>query len=561
MKFTEMPYERPDFEALKVNIDEIIEKINNANNADEQISLVKEFEKTMKHYNTLSSICYVRNTIDTTDKYYDDERKFFDNASPILEEKYNNFYKALLNSKFRPELEKVLGEVVYKNMDMQFMAFKPEIIPLMQEENALCSDYQKLYASAKILFNDGVYTIAQLGKFKQSDDRNIRRDAFYAEGNFFDEHRAEFDEIYDKLVKNRTEQARKLGFDNFVKLGYIRQQRNCYGPEGVANFRRQVIEDLVPLVQKVKAHQSERINIKNLKLYDDTYHFSDGNPTPKGTPEELLAAAKKMYSEMNPQTKEFIEMMFDMDLFDVVAKDGKAPGGYCTSFPEYGCPFIFSNFNGTDGDVDVLTHEAGHAFADYTANKYIEFECQKSPSMEGCETHSMSMEFLTSPWHKLFFKEQTSKYELSHAEGTLSFIPYGTEVDNFQELVYLNPDWTPEQRNEAWAKLDKTFRPWIDFQDMPFYGRGAGWQRQLHIYLYPFYYLDYCLAQTVALQIFALMLKDEKNAWNTYYNFVKLGGTKFFVDLVKSVGLVSPIDNGCLKSTCETIEKWLQTKY
>ncbi|MEG1621049.1 MAG: M3 family oligoendopeptidase, partial [Oscillospiraceae bacterium] len=448
MKFSEMPYERPNLILLQENINKIISAINSAKSADEQIKLVKQFEETMKNFNTLSSICEARNAIDTRDKFYEDEHNYFDEISPLLEENYNAYYKSLLESKFRCEIQKVLGDVVFKNMEMQLTAFTPEIIPLMQKENALCSDYQKLYSSAKVPFKGEMYTIAQLGKFKQSDDRETRREAWFTDGQFFDEHRQEFDEIFDKLVKNRTQQAKKLGFDNFVPLGYIRQQRNCYGPEGVANFRRQVINDLVPLVEKIKAKQAKRIGVDGLTLYDDGYNFSDGNPAPKGTPEELLAQAKKMYSEMSPQTKEFIEMMFDMDLFDIVAKDGKAPGGYCTSFQEYNCPFIFANFNGTADDVEILTHEAGHAFADYTSNKYIEFECQKSPSMEACEVHSMSMEFLTSPWHELFFKEETAKYELSHAEGTLFFIPYGTAVDNFQEIVYSHPEMTPEQRNQ-----------------------------------------------------------------------------------------------------------------
>lgn len=556
-----MPYERPELKTLQESIDKIISAINCAENADEQIKSVKMFEQTMKHFNTLSSICEARNAIDTRDKFYEDEHNYFNTIIPILEEKYNAYYKSLLNSKFRPEIQKILGDVTFKNMEMQLTAFTPEIIPLMQEENALCSDYQKLYSSAKISFRGEIYTIAQLGKFKQSDDRETRREAWFADGQFFDEHRKEFDEIFDKLVKNRTQQAKKLGFDNFVPLGYIRQQRNCYGPEGIANFRRQVIEDLVPLVKKIKVKQAQHIGLDSLTLYDDGYNFSDGNPTPKGTPEELLQCAKKMYSEMSPQTKEFIELMFDMDLFDILAKDGKAPGGYCTFFQEYDCPFIFANFNGTSDDVEILTHEAGHAFADYTANQFIEFECQKSPSMEACEVHSMSMEFLTSPWHELFFKEETAKYELSHAEGALFFIPYGTAVDNFQEIVYSHPEMTHEQRNEEWAKLEKTFRPWIDFEGIPFYGRGAGWQRQLHIYTLPFYYIDYCLAQTVALQVFSLMIKDKKKAWETYYDFVKLGGTKFFVEICRTVGLISPIDDGCLKTTCDTMGEWLETKY
>ena len=555
-----MPYERPDGSKVKSSLEAIVEKFKNSKSAEEQISCVKEFEKEISHFSTMESLAYIRNTVDTRDKFYEEEMEFFNSFGPVLSETINSFNKELVYSPFRNELEERMGKVAFKNAEMELKSFSPEIIPLMQEENRLSSEYQKLYASAQIPFEGKTLTIAQLGVYKKDTDRTMRRKAIEAEGSFFDEHRAEFDEIYDKLVKVRTEQAKKLGFENFVTLGYMRQGRNCYGIQDVANFRRQVLEDIVPIVVDLKKGQAERLSLDSLKLYDDDFHFIDGDPAPKGTPEEILASGIRMYKEMSPETREFITLMEDMELFDLLAKEGKAPGGYCTSIPDYKCPFIFSNFNGTDGDVEVLTHEAGHAFADYIASRNIEFTSSHSPSMDGCETHSMSMEFLTSPWHHLFFKEDTDKYELSHAEKALSFIPYGTMVDYFQQLVYENYNWTPEERNKAWDELEKKFRPWIDRSGIPFYGRGAGWQRQLHIYLYPFYYLDYCMAQTNALNVFALFLEDRDNAWKTYMKFVKMGGTKFFTELCRETGLKSPTDDGCLKETIEKITPWLKEK-
>ena len=558
MKFSEFSYSRPNLDELLKTIEAYTKRLIEASNADNQLVVLKEFEKTMGSFSTMATIASIRHTVDTRDKFYEDEKNFYDSNYPLIEEKVQDFNDTLLKSKFRTELEEKLGTVLFKNMELQSKGFSPEIIPLMQKENELTTEYQKLYASAKIPFMGKELTIPQLASYKEDKDREVRHAAYEAEGRFFDENRADFDRIYDELVKNRTEQAHKLGFKNFVELGYIRQQRNCYGPEGVANFRKQVIEDLVPLVKEIKEEQAKNIGVDSLKFYDDLFFYTDGNATPHGTPDELLAAAKNMYSEMSPETKEFIEMMFDMDLFDVLAKDGKAPGGYCTDIPDYHCPFIFSNFNGTSGDVDVLTHEAGHAFASFMAEKEIEYACLRQPSMEACETHSMSMEFLTSPWHKDFFKDDTKKYAVSHAQDALIFIPYGTMVDNFQEIIYSKPELTPEERNQVWLDLEKQFRPYIDFDNLPFYSRGAGWQRQLHIYQYPFYYIDYCMAQTVALQFFALFLNDKKEAWSKYLDFVKLGGTKTFVDLVRAVGLKAPLDSGCLKQICDTIARWLR---
>lgn len=557
MKFSEFPYTRPDLPKLLAEYEDLTARLRAASAPEEQISIYQEQEALAGHFQTMNSICEIRSTVDTRDAFYEKEKEFFDENIPLVNEKSMEFSKAMLDSPFRGELEKKLGSLLFRNMELEVKSFSPEIIPLMQEENKLASQYQKLYASAQVEFMGEPRTIAQLAAFKQDPDRSVRKAAYEAEGGFFDQHREEFDSIFDQLVKNRTEQARRMGYQNFVELGYIRQQRNCYGPKEVAVFRRQVLRDLVPIVREIKAVQEKRIGVDALKFYDDVYCFPDGNPMPQGTPEELLAAGKKMYTELSPETAEFIKLMFDMDLFDVLAKKGKAPGGYCTFIMDYHCPFIFSNFNGTAGDVDVLTHEAGHAFAFYMSDRLIERIALRCPTMEGAETHSMSMEFMTAPWHHLFFKDQTDKYELSHGEDALIFIPYGTQVDHFQELVYSNPDMTPQERNDTWMELDRQYRPYIDYADLPFYGRGAGWQRQLHIYLNPFYYLEYCLAGTAAAEFWALSMEDWKKAWERYLAFVKLGGTMTFTDLLKEVGMKSPLEEGCLKEICAPIQSWL----
>ena len=552
MKFSEMRYRRPNKDEILNKMDGALTLLQTAESGEDAVHAMKKMEQIVIDVDTMGTICHIRNTVDTTDLFYEAEREYNDQLSPILSEKIQAFNKELLGSRFRPELEKKYGTLLFSNMELDQRGFSPEIIPLMQEENLLEAEYQKLYASAKISFDGKELTIAQLHPYKQNSDRAVRKAAWEAEGTFFDENREKFDEIFDKLVRNRTEQAKKLGFKNFVELGYIRRQRNCYGPEEVARFRRQVADDLVPIDVEIKENQAKRIGLSKLKMYDDLFVFPDGNATPQGTPDELLAAGKKMYEEMSPETAAFINQMFEMELFDVLAKEGKAPGGYCTTILGYNCPFIFSNFNGTSGDVDVLTHEAGHAFASYISSREIEPIDLRNPSMEGCETHS------TAPWHHLFFKEQTAKYELSHAEDALIFIPYGCMVDHFQEIVYSNPDLTPQQRNEEWLKLEQIYRPYMDHDALPFYGRGAGWQRQLHIYLYPFYYVDYCLAQTAALQIWMEALKDRKKAWKKYLDLVKLGGTKTFVDLMKSAGLQTPFEDGSIKKIAEPVRKWLE---
>ena len=558
MKFSEMPYVRPDIEAVKQQIGEAVAAMEAAETAEEQIAAIDRYNAIEGSVNTMGTLAYIRHTINTRDEYYDKENEFIDENTPVLQELSQQMEEAMLRSRFRPALEEKYGKLLFTNLEISFRSFKPELIGLMQQENKLTSEYQKLYASAVVEFNGEKMPLPKLGPFKQSPDRAVRRAAYETEGRFFDEHREDLDRIYDELVKNRTAQAKLLGHENYLQLGYDRLGRNCYDPKKVAAFRDQIAGDLVPIVAEVKKAQEKRIGVEKLKFWDDTLLFPDGNPVPQGTADDILAAGLEMYHGLSPETAEFIDMMYEGELLDVLSKDGKAPGGYCTEIYDYRAPFIFSNFNGTSGDVDVLTHEAGHAFAGYRAMKKGYIPQLLSPTMEACECHSMSMEFLTSPFHHLFFGDATKKYELAHCEESLTFIPYGCLVDEFQHRMYENPDLTPAQRNETWLELEKKYRPWNDFENLPFYGRGAGWQRQLHIYQHPLYYIDYCMAQTVAFQFWIASLKDREDAWKRYLAFADLGGTRTFEELVHGAGLKLPYEPGCIREIGEAVSQWLR---
>ena len=558
MKFTEMPYTRPDLEALRAQSQVVLQRIQNAASAQEVIDAYLEMDNVSRAVRTNISLAYVRHTIDTTDKFYDEENDFANEAAPQIDEMYQNIGLALLRSPFRKELEEKLGKLLFTNLEIAVRSFDPKNMELMAEENKLQSQYQKLYASAAVEWEGETLPLPKLGPYKQSPDRAVRRRAYEAEGRWFDSHQAELDELYDKLVKNRTQQAKNLGYDNYLPLGYDRLGRNCYGPAQVAAFRDQIATDIVPIVAKVKRDQEKRLGVDKLKFFDDLLIFPDGNADPYGTPEEILEAGHQMYRELSPETAEFADFLFGNGLLDVLSKSGKAPGGYCTSFDAYQAPFIFSNFNGTSGDVDVLTHEAGHAFAFYRASRKSYLSDLVNATMETCECHSMSMEFLTAPWHEKFFKDRTRKYEIGHCEDSLIFIPYGCMVDEFQHIMYENPDLTPAQRNEKWLELEAKYRPWIDFDGLPFYSRGAGWQRQLHIYECPLYYIDYCMAQTVAFQFWIASMADRQDAWGRYLRFLDAGGTKTFQELVETAGLKVPYAPGAIKEIGQAISRWIE---
>ena len=558
MKFSEMPYARPDFSDFQAQADRLLQSFESGESAQAQIAAYEQFEALSNRMGTQLTLAYIRHTINTKDAFYAGEQDFWDEVTPLLEEKTQAFSKAALASPFREELEAHFGSLLFRNLEIAARSFRPELIPLMQEENKLASEYQKLYASAMVEWEGQQIPLPKLGPYQQSPDRAVRKRAFETGAAFFDAHQEELDTLYDQLIQVRTKQAKLLGYDNYLQLCYDRLGRNCYDHRDVAAFRDQIAADIVPVVASVKERQRRRLGLDTLKFYDDALLFPDGNATPEGTAEEILAAGQAMYRDLSPETAEFVDFLFENQLFDVLSRDGKAPGGYCTELPDYQAPFIFSNFNGTAGDVDVLTHEAGHAFAGFRAMRKGYPSSLVSPTIEACEVHSMSMEFLTQDYHKNFFGAATEKYAVGHCEDALIFLPYGCMVDEFQHIMYEQPELTPAQRNETWLKLEKKYRPWIDFDGLPFYSRGAGWQRQLHIYLYPLYYIDYCMAGTMALQFWMAAMKDRADAWRRYLAFVDAGGTKTFVELVQAAGLKLPYAPGAIGEVARAAADWLE---
>lgn len=561
MKFKDMPYSRPDVESIKSRIKAEIEKFKAASSFAEAESAFLALNEVMGDVFTDFSIGQVRHTIDTRDEFYDKENDYLDEIGPMLSEVDQEANMALNATPFKKEFAEKYGDVLFKNIELALKAFSPEIIPDMQEENKLTSKYDKLIASAQIPFEGEVYTLSQLSPKKQVVDDAKRLAAWQAEGNFYVEHAEELDTIYDELVHVRDRMAKKLGYKNYIELGYYRMSRNCYTAEDVERFRKSVVKYIVPMAADIYKKQAERIGVKYpLTFADAALAFRSGNPVPAGNPDDILAHGKTFYHELSPETAEFIDFMYENELLDVLSRPGKSGGGYCTGFDRYKAPFIFANFNGTQHDVEVMTHEAGHAFAAYTAYKKDIPMMLASPSLESCEIHSMSMEFFAWPWEKGFFGEDTEKFYYSHLTGAITFIPYGTMVDHFQHIVYENPDMTPAQRHDVWRELLGVYMPWMALgEEIPFYGAGHGWQRQSHIYERPFYYIDYCLAQTIALEFWAKMLHDKKDAWERYMRLVSLAGTRTYVELVEAAGLYTPFGDEALADVAREAEKWLAT--
>lgn len=558
MRFSEIPYERPDIPAVVEEGRKLIEKAAHAASGEEQFAIHQEIWKKLYHVMTMYTIAQIRRDGDVTNAFYEEEKEYYDQKMPEVEALTDEYNKVLFKTPFRAYMEEKLGAVAFRSMELAMKAFDEKLIPLMQEENVLATRYSKLIASASVDWEGEELNLSLLQKYMKASDRDTRKKAWDKFSAFFEGKQDEIDEIYDLMVKNRTAQARLLGFENYIDMGYCRMNRNSYTKEDIASLREQIKKTFVPFASQMHERRRERLGVDSLTYYDAGVYFKQGDPAPTGTPQEILESGRKMYSEMSEETRDFFNMMMDWELFDVFGRKNKATGGYMTEISDYGVPFIFANFNGTSGDVDVITHECGHAFQYYVSAKDPIPEHNRYLTMETAEIHSMSMEFFTEKWMNLFFGNRAQDYVEMHLEDAAAFIPYGCMVDEFQHIVYEHPELTPAERKQAWSRLEREYKPHLDYEGDPFFGQGGFWQKQLHIYDYPLYYIDYCLAQTCALQYKVKMDADFTEAWKSYLKLCRLSASDFYTNMIKEVGLDSPFEPGCVKNIVEKLEKYVK---
>lgn len=556
MNFDQFPYARPDIAGFQQEFNVLLEDLDKAGSARQQVELIDRINELRTDFMTAYNIAHIRHTVDTKDPFYEAENNFFDENIPFFEALNNDFYKRLLNSPFREELEAHIGKQFFTLAELGLRTFDPIVLEDLQEENRLSSEYTKLKAAARVEFRGETYNLSSIYPHEIAADRATRREAAAAKWSFFVDNANTIDQLFDQLVKVRHRIAQKLGYANFVELGYARMQRSDYNADMVANFRRQIRDYIVPITAELYERQRNRLGIDSLQYFDEEVRLPGGNPQPHGSSEWIVDQAGKMYAELSAETDTFFRFMRERGLMDLLTRPNKAPGGYCTYIARHQAPYIFSNFNGTSADIDVLTHEAGHAFQVYSSRDWAISEYHW-PTTESCEIHSMSMEFFTWPWMPLFFGEEADKHRFVHLNNALCFLPYGVAVDEFQHFVYENPDATPAQRNQAWRELERIYLPHRQYADNAFLEGGGFWQKQSHIFNVPFYYIDYCLAQICAFQFWKRDRADHVSAWADYVELCKAGGSRSFVELVKLAGLRSPFEGGCVASVVDPIKEWL----
>lgn len=559
MQIKDMQYKRPDIQKFKSAMDEITENIKQSASVDEILALREKKLNLGRELNTASALCSIRYTCNTADEFYEKENDFWDEISPEIQNIELNYGAALLNSPLRSQLEKALSDVYFRYLEIESKAMSETIIPDKIEENKLVTDYTKLMSGLEYEFRGKKMSRPELAGFFKSEDRDTRREAYQVLGDVLNENKEQLDDIFDRLVKIRSDMAIKIGCKDYVELGYYSMRRVSYDVEDISKFRKNVLSSITPVVSRLRTENAKRIGIDRFMFYDDGIVVKGGNPKPVGTKEDIFNAAHDMYHAMGTETGSFIDMMLENDAFDVVARKNKCGGGYCTYIPDYKQPFIFANFNGSADDVDVMTHEAGHALNAYlTGNNRFADEIGCG-GMETAETHSMSMEFFAWKYINNFFGENSEKYKFMHALQNLSFIPYGTIVDYYQHIIYSQPNLTPKERCSVWKELESEYRPFICLDGIPFIEDGRRWQYQSHIYEAPFYYIDYCLAQTAAFGFLLKSLENYDDAFAKYMALSKQGGEKYWPLLLNEAGITFPFEDGALSALSSKVEKIIES--
>lgn len=559
-KFSEIVYERPDMDAFMGEVEEYIQKLPGAENYEELKELFVQMNEKLDHLDTMNTVASIRNTINTADEFYEKEVEFFNTMLPQVQLKMKEANRLLLESPWLPELEKEYGALYFENIKNRLRLADERIVELQIKESKLTQQYAKASAICTATFHGEEVNFYGLLKYMQSTDRDVRREAFSAWASLYDSVSDELDQIFDELIKVRCEKAEILGFSDYIEMAYMQRERYDYGREEAAVFRSQIEKHVVPVCQRLFEEQRIRLGVEKLHYYDETLVYPEGNAVPIGTKDELIKKAQKMYHELSKESGEFFDFMIEHDLFDLETKPGKRQGGYCTYLADYKAPFIFSNFNQTSADVDVLTHEAGHAFEAFTASRLLPLAEQSWSTSEIDEIHSMSMEFFTYPWMDLFFGEAADKYRYAHLADAVEVLPYMACVDEFQHRIYEDRAADKMQRRKIWHELEKKYLPWRDYDGNEFLEGGGFWMQKQHIFLFPFYYIDYALAQMGAFELYGRMKENKQEAWSDYYRLCCAGGSKGYFELLKVAHLRNPFASDTVEKVMQPIceELWKQ---
>jgi M3 family oligoendopeptidase len=542
--FDDICVSRPEYNEVAAEYDTLLKALDAPNGGHQET--IRQWDSLLRRLDTWHAITHLRFMQDTTDSDRKAEQDYCDELQPQLEDLAVSFKRRVLEVDAGASISRHHRSLWEADM----AAFDSKIEDGLVRESKLCAEYTALLAGARVSIDGNEYQLSEVSKFRSEADRGLRLRAEEARWEFFAENSEELDRLFDELVSVRTEMARALGFENFIELGYLRMHRVDYNQTDVERFRGQVREGLVPVTAALRERQAVRLGLDKLCWWDEGVMSPGGGPKPQGDVSWFLTEGRTAFDGVHPDLGTFFRMMSDGGFLDMSPREGKAGGGFCTSFDEYGVPFIFMNFSRTASDVRTFIHELGHAFQ-YWSARHTDMAELTWPTYESAEIHSMALEYLTHPQVDAIMGDGADQYRREHLESGLTFIPYGVAVDHFQHLVYGTPSATPTERHAMWRQMEETYLPTREYGGLEHPAGGGFWQVQRHIYAAPFYYIDYVLALTCALQLWALSCTDRPRAIEAYMGLCKRGGKAPFQTLVRDAGLTSPFDEGCLESVIE----------
>lgn len=547
MKFSSLVYEQPDLNVLSDHFRRARLRVRLSMSPSAAAAAILDLQQPVQVFHSMATLARIRHDCDLSDPVYREAVRFFDHAEARVAQWTQSTYAALLDSRFRHDLEDLLGQSLLRKAVQLNKSVQDRTIADLSEENRLVTVYQQRISDIRIRFKAQNLNLSQLEPMLQGPDRNDRRAAHQAMNTVFAENKAWLDNCFSQLIAVRNRMSRKLGFTGFTELGYIRMERVDYARADVEKFRRFIQLYFVPICQEIRRLQKRRLELDHLMYYDLPCLFPQGNPPLICRPDQLVELTGKVMVSLLGDDGSFFAGLAEKDYVDALARPDKLGGGYCSTLLTQRVPFILTNASQTARDVTVLLHETGHALASLSGFPQMKIMEDHSPSLDLCEIHSTALEYLSYPCMPAYFAENAEDYTLMHMTESLLFLPYACAVDEFQHLVYDQPDMSADERHRVWHLLEQKYQPDLDYGEDGYFAEGGAWQKKEHIYASPFYYIDYALAQIAALDLWQISRKDAPLAMKKYRLLCDLGGRDTFLQQLSEAGLSSPFEEGTIK--------------
>ena len=482
----------------------------------------------------------IKMTSDTENKVLEDNYNYFClQIQPHIQPYSDALNKKLVNSAFLNTLDQEKYFTYLRNIRKSIELFREENIPLQAEMSVLQQQFGQITGAMMVAVNGEEYTLQQAARFLENPDRSLREEVYKKIQDRRLQDKPNLDELYDKLIELRNKEAQNAGFENYRDYRFKELGRFDYTKEDCFKFHDAVKQYVLPLVNEIYKKKKDKLGLADLRPWDMDAEPAGGTPLrPFKTSEELLQKSIDCFTRLQPFFGECLQKMQQLQHLDLESRKGKAPGGYNCPLAESGAPFIFMNAAGQMNDVTTMVHEGGHAVHSFLAHP-LSLSGFKEYPMEIAEVASMAMELFSMDYWESFFDNDTDlqKAKEHQLERVITIFPWIAIIDKFQHWVYEHPVHTHQERTQAWVATLKEFQDdVVDYSGLDTY-RNNAWQRQLHLFEVPFYYIEYGIAQLGAIGMWMQFKKDKQAALDNYCNALALGGTKTLPELYKTAGI------------------------